>query len=406
MALYRYDALNVRGEKVTGQLDASSADAAKQQLHSMGLYPIIVTSTHEGVATGFTLSRLWTPRVSTKELILFTKQLTVLLKSGVPLLQSLELLVQQFEGRMQRIVIALKDGVKEGRSLAACMSQYPAVFTNIYVQLVRAGEATGKLETILERLTHYLERQQEIDDQITSATRQPKIQLAFVGVITLFLVVKVVPQITGVFARAGKALPWPTQLLLNIAGVLLNYYWILIPLGIALYAGWRYFAATPQGALMIDSIKLRLPLFGYFVRMNAVVQFCNTLGMLLESGVNLSEALDIVVEIVDNQVLAQILSQARDKIIKEGRISQYLQQTKIFPPIAIYLINTGEQSGRLDYMLLTVASNYEKELTEYVDELTARLNPIILLITALIVGFIVVAIILPMTQMSQALSGR
>ncbi|MCL4380542.1 type II secretion system F family protein [Candidatus Dependentiae bacterium] len=406
MALYRYDALNNRGEKIRGQLDASSPEAVKEQLRASGLYPITVTAAMQAEATTFSLASLWTPAVKPKELILFTKQLTVLLKSGVPLLQALELLVQQLDGSMKTVTVQLKDGVKEGRSLAAGMAQYPAVFDKIYIALVRAGEATGKLEMILERLTAYLERQQEITDRINSATRQPKIQLFFVGLITIFLVVKVVPQIVTVFARSGTTLPLPTQILLTISTIILSYYWLVIPCCIGIYLAWRYYAATATGALMIDTIKLRLPLVGYYTRINTVVQFCNTLGMLLESGVILSDALDIVVDIVDNRVLATVLSQARDKIIKEGRLSQYLQQTKLFPPIAIYLINTGEQSGRLDQMLLTVAGNYEKEMTEYVDELTARLNPIILLGTAVIVGFIVIAIILPMAQMSQAITGR
>ena len=156
---------------------------------------------------------------------------------------------------------------------------------------------------------------------------------------------------------------------------------------------------------MIDRIKLKLPIVGYFTRMNAIVQFCYTLGMLLEGGVNLAESLDIVVSIIDNRVLADALREARDKIIKQGKIAQYLKQTNIFPPIATYLISTGEQTGQLDAMLLTVAKNYEEELGEYADGLSAKIGPVLLILMAVIVGFIVIALMLPMTQMGETLGG-
>lgn len=401
MALYSYEALDGRGQKLRGNIDAASPAAAKQQLQAQGLYPITITS--NGTAASTTLwGRLTARSVSRKDLILFTKQLSTLLRSGIPLVQALELLVGQMTGTMKNIVVGMKDAVQQGQSLAAAMSQWADTFPNLYIQLIRAGEATGKLETILERLTEYLTREQEIEDRITAATRQPKIQLGFILLVTGFLIVKVIPQITSVFARSKVVLPWPTRMLLGISSAVRDYYWILIPVVAALYAAWFYWSRTERGQLIIDKITLRLPLIGYFARMTAVVQFCNTLGMLLGSGVNLSQALDIVVDIVDNKVLATKLSAARDKIIKEGRISAYLNQTGLFPPVAIYLINTGEQSGKLDTMLNTVAENYEKELNEYVDQLTSILNPVILVLMASIVGFIVIAIVLPMTQMSQA----
>lgn len=401
MALYSYEALDGRGQKLRGNIDASSPAAAKQQLQAQGLYPITITS--NGTAASTTLwGRLTARSVNRKDLILFTKQLSTLLRSGIPLVQSLELLIGQMTGTMKNIVVGLKDAVQQGQSLAAAMSQRADTFPNLYIQLIRAGEATGKLETILERLTEYLTREQEIEDRITAATRQPKIQLGFILLVTGFLIVKVIPQITSVFARSKVVLPWPTRMLLGISSTVRDYYWILIPVIAAIYAVWFYWSRTERGQLIIDKITLRLPLIGYFARMTAVVQFCSTLGMLLGSGVNLTQALDIVVDIVDNKVLATKLSTARDKIIKEGRISAYLNQTGLFPPVAIYLINTGEQSGKLDTMLNTVAENYEKELNEYVDQLTSILNPVILVLMASIVGFIVIAIVLPMTQMSQA----
>lgn len=198
------------------------------------------------------------------------------------------------------------------------------------------------------------------------------------------------------FASEGQALPAATRFVVGASDFILNY-WFLLLIGLAaIFVGFRYWRSTLSGALMLDRLKLRLPIVRFFARTNAIVQFCQTLGMLLESGVNLSESLDIVVNIVDNQVLAASLKEARDKIIKQGKIAPFLKETGIFPPMAIYLIKTGEESGELDTMLLTVAKNYETELSELTDSLTARLQPLMLILMAVVVGFIVMAVVQPM----------
>ena len=190
--------------------------------------------------------------------------------------------------------------------------------------------------------------------------------------------------------------------MMNLSEAFQSYWIVFLVLFIALYLAYRYWRSTSSGARKIDQIKLRIPVIGFFARTGAVVQFSQTLGMLLEGGVNLPEALDIVCNIIDNRILADTLREAREKIIKQGNISQYLKQTDIFPPTAIYLISTGEQSGQLDKMLLTVAQNYESELNELADNLSAIISPIMLVVMAFIVGFIVLSIALPMFQVGEA----
>lgn len=399
MALYVYQALSKDGKKIKGSLDASSEQAVKEQLVRQGLYPVAVGLSKESTG-GFSITQLFESAVTPKEKILFTKQLAVLLKSGIPLLQALELLIEQFEGKMHRIVITLKDNLKEGGTLAQGLSNYPRVFEKLYVQLVRAGEASGKLDSILERLTDYLEREQAMRKRIASATRQPLIQLAVVVLITIGLLTGVVPKLEGMFKKFGSGLPLPTRILVALSNAVINYYVILIAMCVVLFIAYRYWVGTDSGKRAIDNIKLRIPLVGYFARMNAVVQFSSTLGMLLEAGVNLAEALDIVCNIVDNQILADALKGAREKIVKEGKIAQYLKQTKLFPGMAIYLIKTGEESGQLDQMLLLVARNYEADLRELADALAASLEPIMMIVMSVVVGFIVMAIALPLSQMT------
>lgn len=402
MALFYYEAFSKEGKKISGTLDATTIASVTDQLTKMGAYPIKIESAREEKRVG--LSRIlgfFSRGVSVKDKILFTKQLSVLLKSGVPLLQSLELLIDQFTGKLKTMIIEMRDAIKEGQSLAVAMARYPKVFDTTYVQLVRAGEATGKLEMILDRLTDYMERRQEITKRVKSALRYPMIQLGFIGVIVIALMIFVVPNLAQTFKRQGAELPAATKLLMATSDFIRSYY-ILIFIGIvALYLLFRYIKSTARGARIIDTIKLNVPIVRFFARMGAVVQFSRTLGMLTEGGVNLSEALDIVVKIVDNRVLADSLQQARDKIIKEGRIAEYLKQSGVFPPIATYLIKTGEDSGQLDTMLLTVAKNYEDDLAEYADALSSALEPIMLVVMAVIVGFIVLAVATPIMQQSQ-----
>lgn len=398
MPLYFYQAFAKDGKKVSGYIDSPTSAQVKEQLTSQGMYPISISVAKEEARQPF-YKRMFARGVTTKDLIVFTKQLAVLLKAGIPLLQSIELLSDQFTGQLHTILVSVKDDLRGGSSFANALSKFPKVFNTIYVQLVRAGEASGKLDLILERLTGYIERQAETAKKIKGALMLPIIQLTIAVGVVVILLIKVVPDLAKAFG--DTKLPLPTRIIMGLSDVFTKYYIIVGIVLLVLYLAYRYYRSTPVGARMIDKIKLKLPLIGYFVRTKAVVQFSQTLGVLLESGVSLSESLDIVCKIVDNRVLADSLREARDKIIKQGKIAQYLKQTNIFSPIATYMISTGEESGQLDFMLLTVAKNYEEELSDIIDRLTTALGPALLIVMALIVGFIVVAVALPIMDMTK-----
>ncbi len=400
MALYSYQAFSKDGKKVNGFIDASSVASVKEQLTKQELFPVKIELAQQGARQSW-FTRLFSRGVSLKEKILFTKQLAVLLRSGVPLLQALELLVDQVTGRLRSITISVKDEIKEGESLATALAQYPNVFDTIYVQLVRAGEASGNLEVILERLATFLERRETIQKKVRSALQYPMIQMVVATIVVIGLLVWVVPGITANLTAEGKELPWPTQFVMGMGDFITHYYLILIFVLIIIVVIFQYWKRTPNGARILDKIKLKLPLVKYIAQTNAVVQFSYTLGLLLEGGVNLAEALDIVVKIINNRILADTLREARDKIIKQGKIAQYLKQTDIFPPIAIYLIKTGEETGQLDKMLLLVAKNYEEDLSELIDRLTGLISPLMLVVVGIIVGFILLSVMLPILQMTE-----
>jgi len=401
MALFFYKALSKTGKLVTGTFDASSEVAVRAELTNKGLYAVHIAPHAQASSFSLFSLQLFESSVSFKDLIFFTKQLAVLLKSGVPLLQSLELLSEQFKGKLRSIIIVLKDNIKEGKSLADGLEQYPKVFNNIYVQLVRAGEASGKLELILERLVEYLERRQAIKSKISKALAYPAFQVVLMLSVVVALMVMVVPQLTGILEDSGKEIPLATRVLMALSSLFINHYILLLTGLVAIILSIAYVLSTPWGKIKFDTLKLHIPMIRYFARTGAVVQFCSTLGMLEESGVSLAAALGIVDKIIDNAVLRETLREAKEKIIKQGKITPFLKETNIFPSIAIYLIKTGEESGQLGYMLNIVANNYEKDLSELTDSLTASIEPIMTGVLGASIGFIMMAVMGPIISMQQ-----
>ncbi len=397
MPLYQYDSFSRRGERIKGTIDASSVQAAKEILRGQDLMPIALSEIT--AEAGFSFKALFEKKIDLRTKILFTKQLSVLLRSGVPLLQAIDLLIEQFEGKFKRVLINVKDGIKAGETLASQLSNYPKIFPNVYVQLVKAGEASGKLDRLLERLISYLEKTEETEKKVKKAMSYPLAVLAFAGLVLVAMLTVLVPRITDMFSKLNKELPLPTKILISLSKFVTSNFIVLSILFFGFLIFFLYWRTTEKGRYKLDSLSLRIPVVSYFSRTKAVVQFSKTLGMLLESGVILSEALDIVCNIVDNRVLSYKLQEARDKIIKEGKISKYLKQTGIFPSIASYMISTGEQSGKLDSMLLTVGNDYEVELNENIDRLTSKIGPVMTIVMGLIVGFILISIFMPIMEM-------
>lgn len=397
MPLYYYESFTRSGQQKSGTIDAASPQSAKEALQGQGLMP---TSIRPGTgAEGFSIGGLFAKKVEHKTVVIFTKQLGVLLRSGVPLLQALELLTEQFEQPFKSMLITVKEGVKSGEPLADQLAKFPQVFSNVYIQLVKAGEASGKLEVILERLVDYMVRAEETAKKVKKAVSKPIMMLGVIGLVVSVMLVFVVPRMSDVFTKTGKELPGPTKLLLACSNFFTNHYLLLLGGLIAIILGFKRWKATESGSRTIDTWMLKLPMVSYFSKTKAVVQFCQTLGMLMESGVNLAEALDIVSNIVENKVLVQKLNEARENIIKEGKIARYLEQTGLFPKMASYMISTGEESGKLAEMLLSVGKDYDTELIEITDSLTAKIDPIMTVVMGAIVLFIVAAIFLPIMQM-------
>lgn len=397
MPYYRYEALDRTGRNKSGTCEASSVQGVQAQLRSKGLMPyeIRLTSVTDD-SSGFSIGQLFERPIDMKTVLVFTKQLGVLLKSGVPLLQAIELLADQFDGRFHRVLIAIKDDLSSGKAFAVALGRHSKIFSSVYVQLVRAGEASGKLENIMQRLHDYIASTQETKQRIKKAMMYPLFMIGFAIVLTIGMLVFLVPMFVEMFDDL-KIKPEAVTELLMSASEFLRSNWAYLLAGVIITViGVYIWQRTASGKKTLDKLVLTLPFTRYFAKTSVVVQFSKTLGMLLASGVNLAEALDIVCNIVDNSVLVETLKGARDNIIKQGKIAYYLEQTKIFPPIASYMIRTGEQSGELSQMLLTVGHDYEVTLIDIIDRSVSKINPIMLVVIGGVVVLMIIGVFLPL----------
>ena len=405
MPVYEYTALNVKGKTVSGIIDAESSLAAKQKLRVSKIFPTAIKETQETSvqkSSRFTgLSQSLT-RVKPAEVSLMTRQLAPLAGAGFPLVTALDTMIPQIKSPgFKKVMAQIKDGVVEGKSFAVALEPYPGVFSSLYVNMVRAGESSGTLEIVLERLADITEKQQALNSRIKSALAYP-ILMAVIGILVLFfLLTFIVPSIASIFSDMDKALPAPTRFLIGTSEFFKSFWWLILILVAGLLVMLHHFKKTPKGRQMWDKTMLNLPGFGILIKKLAVARFARTLGSLLENGVTMLAALDIVKNIVGNELLSDAVAKAADDVGKGQGLGASLAETDIFPPLSIQMIQVGEQSGELEPMLSKVADVYENEVESTIMSLTSLLEPMMILVMAVIVGFIVLSICLPIFEMNE-----
>jgi type IV pilus assembly protein PilC len=408
MPFFYYQAFSKTGTKQSGVLEGTSQQSIRERLIKQGLYPVSVILQNNDGGIGFRglLNRFFQPSLTLKDKLFFTKQLAMLLKSGIALADAINLMIDQSPKYMHGMLVKIRDVLKEGGSFAEILSMYPRSFPPLYVQLIKAGEASGQMEKVLLRLAGFLEEEDAFNKSVKSAVQGPMIQLGMVVAVASFLLTFIVPKIADVFTSMGnKKLPAVTRFVLFLSDSLIHNYVMVIVMIIVIVGVYKIWSISESGQLTLDKIKLKIPVIKYFNRAVAVVQFSQTLGLLLESGVNIAEALEIVVQIVDNQILVEALKKAQDNIIKQGKVTEYLQKTHLFSSVDVHLIGTGEQSGALDTMLIQVGKYNQEDLKEFSAGLTALLNPLSMAILAVVVGTIIIGVMAPLTDMSSMMGG-
>jgi len=405
MPVYEYRALNSSGKSLKGILDADSDMVAREKLRASGIFPVEIKealSKSKGLASepGSVVRLLRGVRPA--EVSTMTRQLSTLLGAGVPLIGSLESLVAQMTNpTFKRIMAQVKDSVNEGNSLALSLSQHPKVFPSIYVNMVQSGEASGSLDVVMDRLADFGEHQQALRSRFKAALAYP-IFMSIVAIIVLFVLVTfIVPNITSVFAEMRQTLPLPTVVLIEVSDFLLSFWWVILLALFCLILILRRIGRRPRGRYLRDRLKLRIPVVGQLNQKIALGRFARTLGSLLQSGVSLISALQIVSRIVDNVLYQEVIEKAGDEIQKGQSLAGSLSKSVWFPSMAVQMIAVGEQSGDLEGMLYKIAESQEREVETQITAVTSMLEPVMILLMGVVVGFIVFSIILPIIEMSQ-----
>jgi general secretion pathway protein F len=406
MPVYEYVALDAGGRRRKGIIDAGSVVAARQRLRETDVFPVEIgeaagrkREAAEGRGGAIHLFR----RVGLRELSAMTRQLATLLGAGLPLVPSLLALVAQIRHPVFKTTLArIKDEVNEGNSLTQSMAHFPEVFPPFYINMVRAGEASGTIHLVLERLADFQEAQQALRTKIRSALAYPVFMFFIGGGVLFFLVTFVVPNITNIFREMHQTLPGITVFLIVVSGYLKTFWWMIGLIGLAGIFGFRFAVRkTVRGRRLWDHFKLNAPLFGDITRKLAVARFTRTLATLLQSGVPLLAALEIAKNVVDNVIIAHEIRQAAKNVEEGQSLSAPLARSGFFPPIAVEMIAVGEQSGSMEAMLFRIAQAYETEVEANILMLTSVLEPVMILTMGVVVGFIVVSVLLPIFEMNQ-----
>ncbi len=406
MPVYEYVALDLGGRRRKGIVDAGSIVAARQKLRETDVFPVEIVEAadrkrEETAARGGAI-RLFR-RVGLRELALMTRQLATLIGAGLPLVPSLAALVAQIRHPVLRTTLAqIKDEVNEGMSLTQSMSHFPEVFPPFYINMVRAGEASGTINLVLDRLADFNESQQALRTKIRSALAYPLFMFFIGSGVLFFLITFVVPNITNIFREMHQTLPGITVFLLVVSGFFKDFWWIIVLTLMPAIVVLRYFIRkTEQGRHLWDRFKITAPLIGPLNRKIAVARFSRTLGTLLQSGVPLLSALEIAKNVVNNMIIAEQIRTAAKDVEEGASLSTPLSRNDFFPPIAVEMITVGEQSGNMEAMLFRIADSYEKEVEASVLLVTSLLEPAMILVMGAVVGFIVISVLLPIFEMNQ-----
>ncbi|MDY0219532.1 MAG: type II secretion system inner membrane protein GspF [Desulfobacterium sp.] len=408
MPVFEYKALDRRGRKKTGIIDGESLVFARTKLREKGIYPttmVEVGSEGSGGGNGSDSSlagRFLFGRISNGELAMVTRQLATLLSAGFPLISAVSSLVVQTRSKpLKKVLSKIKGSIEEGKSFAESLAMYPSLFSAIYVNMIRAGESSGTLELVLERLADITEKREETKKKIQSALAYPLLMALVGSLVLLFLLAYIVPGIISIFSDMNQTLPGPTLFLIAISSFLKRFWWvvILVPVvcGVALYV----MAKNERGAYLIDKFLFLTPKLGDLLKKISAARFSRILSSLLANGVPMMTALSISRATAGNRVISAIISRVSRQVEQGGELGVSLGAERVFPTLAVEMIKIGEKSGQLERMLEKTADLYEREVEGSVTTMTALLEPLIILVMGVVVGFIVLSVCLPIFEMNQ-----
>jgi len=404
MPTFTYEGKTLSGEPRKGEIDAANLAVASANLRRQ---QIITSKLAEKKAGGFALKIPGLGgKVTTKEIVIFTRQFATMIDAGLPLVQCLEILSSQQQNQLFKTTLTeVKKNVEGGSTFADALRKHPKIFDDLYVNLVAAGEVGGILDTILNRLAGFMEKAEKLKGKIKGALMYPMVISIIAVVIVGGLLLFVVPIFDGMFKDFGKALPAPTQFVVNLSDALKHYWYIIIGAIAGIVIGLRQFNATSKGKVIMDGVKLKLPIFGDLIRKTAVARFTRTMATMMSSGVPILEALEIVAKTAGNKIIEGAIMKTRTALSQGKTLAEPLGESKVFPSMVVQMIAVGESTGALDAMLSKIADFYEEEVDQAVDTLMSLIEPVFMAFLGVTVGGLIIALYLPIFSLAGAVGG-
>jgi type II secretion system protein F len=396
VALFSYKAKDSGGQLIAGTLEAESTNLVISRLQSMGYFPVNIENESEKKKSAATAAKTIGRRVKINDLATFNRQLADLLGSGIPLVKALAVIQNQTQNEtLIQIITQINQDVSGGDSLAQAMAKHPKVFSKLYTAMVKAGETGGLLDAVLQRLADFAETEAETRSKVKSALAYPVIMIiAGIGAVIVLMTV-VMPKILKIYTELNQTLPMPTQILISIDNFLHNYWYVAI--GIIAFVSFGFWRASKseEGRRIIDGFLLKLPIVGDMVVKKEIANFARTLGSLLHNGVSILPALDIVHDVLGNKIIQDEVGKIPQNVTQGEGVAAPLKKSPVFPPVVVNMMAIGEETGRLDDVLVKIARSYDMEVDRAVKTLTSLIEPIIILAMGMVVGFIVISMLLP-----------
>ncbi len=403
MGKFAWEGTTRSGQVMKGEMEAPSVEAVQAQLRTQGIAPGPIKERGKGLDLEINIPG-FEPKVTTKDIVIFTRQFATMIDAGLPLVQCLDILSKQQENKTFKTVLTqVKEDVESGSTFADALKKHPKAFDSLYVNLVAAGEIGGILDTILNRLAAYIEKALKLKKQVKSAMTYPATIVGIAVIVIAVILVFVIPQFQSVFESFGAQLPLPTRVVIFLSELLQAYFIAIIVACFVIVKGLKLIYKTPKGELLFDALFLKLPVMGPLVRKVAVAKFTRTLGTMITSGVPILDGLDIVAKTAGNKIVENAIYRVAQSISEGKTIAEPLEKSGVFPSMVCQMIAVGEQSGSIDTMLNKVADFYDDEVDDAVGNLTAMMEPLLMLFLGVAVGGLVIAMYLPIFQMGSAI---
>ncbi|MCQ9207208.1 MAG: type II secretion system F family protein [Omnitrophica bacterium] len=403
MPIFKYVAKDAEGKTLKGIIEAPAKEGAIQSMRAKNLIIVSLDEERKDAGRSRATLKIFRKKIKLDDLVVFSRQLATMIDAGIPLVGALDILEDQIENpSFKEVLSKTRDSVETGSSLSEALAKHPDVFSELFVNMTRAGESSGMLDEILDRLALYLEKTSNLQRKVKSALVYPAVISCMAFSITIFLMVKVIPMFSEIYAGFGAELPMPTQVVMNISGFLQKYFYVVI--AIAAIGGFlsKRYTKTKKGRLLVDKLKLNMPVFGILMKKVAVAKFTRTLSTLTKSGVPILDSLEIVGKTAGNTVVEKAVADVRTNVREGEPIAAPLARSGIFPVMVVRMISVGEQTGELEKMLSKVSDFYDEQVDAAVSGLTSLIEPLIIAFLGIVIGGIVICMFLPILQISSA----